>query len=46
MSELAHTQNLNHLQMVGTCGRSIPAEPKLLDLHDTGQQQDNGEGSQ
>jgi hypothetical protein len=36
-------QNLYHLWMVEMCERAGPAVPKLRDLHDTGQQQDNPE---
>ena len=39
-------QNLYHLRMVGTHERASPTDPKLQDLHDTGQQKDNQEESQ
>jgi hypothetical protein len=40
---LVPPQSLYYLLMVGMCGRASPAEPKLQDLHDAGQQQDNWE---
>jgi hypothetical protein len=42
-SELAYPQNLYHLQMVGACERACPADPKLQELHDTGQQQEESQ---
>ena len=39
-------QNLYHLCTVGTCERACPAIPRLQDLYDTGQQQDDREESQ
>jgi hypothetical protein len=39
------TQNLNNLKMFRMCERSRPADPKLQDLPDTEQQQDNQEES-
>lgn len=39
-------QNLHHLWTVGACERTNSADPKLQDLHDTEQQQDNQEESQ
>ena len=38
-------QNLYYLQTVEMCERASPADPKLQDLYDTGQQQDNQEES-
>ena len=42
---LAPPKILYNLQMVEMCVRARPAHPKLQDLHDTGQQQDNQEES-
>lgn len=42
-SELAPLQSQYHLQMSGTCEKAGPAVPKLQDLCDMGQQQDNQE---
>ena len=39
------TSSANCGGMRGACERGSPAEPKVKDLHDTGQQQDNWEES-